>query len=238
MIGRVKAWLVDAVRLLHLSARVTAGRRYWIAPLLPLLWIAFQLFRLLIGWRTEDFVPADAQNVLIGFPLTILAIGLGVRIIAGEMDFRTLEIAYTVPGGTHRVWLAKLSAALLLLIAAEALLALASFLFCTGFPPGALYGALQAAVFYMVLATGFSALFKGEAVGALMACVVLAINLPFQGGLPMASPFYNAEARFNLDAADLLAETIRNRIGYALVIAAITALSFGRAEQRERVLGG
>lgn len=238
MIGRVKAWLADAVRLLHLSARVTAGRRYWIAPLLPLLWIGFQLFRLLIGWRDEAFTPADAQNVLIGFPLTILAIGLGVRIIAGEMDFRTLEIAYTVPGGTHRVWLAKLSAALLLLVAAEALLALTSFLFCTGFPPGALYGALQAAVFYMILATGFSALFKGEAVGALMACVVLAINLPFQGGLPALSPFYNAAARFNLDAADVLAEMVRNRIGYALVIAVIAALSFGRAEQRERVLGG
>ena len=238
MIGRARAWLADAVRLLHLSARMTAGRRYWIAPLLPLLWIAFQLFRLLVGWREQDFVPADAQNVLIGFPLTILAIGLGVRIIAGEMDFRTLEIAYTVPGGTHRVWLAKLSAALILLVAAELLLALASFLFCTGFPPGALYGALQGAVFYMVVAMGFSALFKGEAVGALMACVVLAINLPFQGGMPMLSPFYNAEARFGVDAADLLAETIRNRVGYALVIAAIAALSFGRAEQRERVLGG
>jgi hypothetical protein len=238
MIGRAGAWLVDAVRLLHLSARMTAGRRYWIAPLLPLLWIAFQLFRLLIGWREQDFTPPDAQNVLIGFPLTILAIGLGVRIIAGEMDFRTLEIAYTVPGGAHRVWLAKLSAALVLLVAAELLLALATFLFCTGFPPGALYGALQGAVFYMVLATGFSALFKGEAAGALMACVVLAINLPFQGGMPVLSPFYNAEARVGLDAADLLAEMIRNRIGYALIIAAIAALSFGRAEQRERVLGG
>ena len=238
MIGRARAWLADTLRPLHLSARMTAGRRYWIAPLLPLLWIVFQLFRLLIGWRETDFTPPDAQNVLIGFPLTVLAIGLGVRIIAGEMDFRTLEIAYTVPGGTHRVWLAKLSSALLLLVAAELLLALASFLFCTGFPLGALYGALQGAVFYMVLATGFSALFKGEAVGALMACVVLAINLPFQGGMPMLSPFYNAEARFGVDAADILAETIRNRIGYALLIAAIAALSFGRAEQRERVLGG
>ena len=58
----------------------------WIAPLLPLIWIAFQLFRLLVRWRETDFTPPDAQNVLIGFPLTVLAIGLGVRIIAGEMD--------------------------------------------------------------------------------------------------------------------------------------------------------
>ena len=65
-----------------------------------------------------------------------------------------------------------------------------------------------------------------------------AINLPFQGGLPALSPFYNAAARFNLDAADVLAEMVRNRIGYALVIVVIAALSFGRAEQRERVLGG
>ena len=108
--------LSDAWRLLLLSARMIAGRRFWIAPLLPLLWTAFQLFRLVIGWREEAYTPVDAQNVLIGFPLTVLGIIFGMRIIAGEIDRRTLEIAYTVPGGTHRVWLAKLLAAFLLLL--------------------------------------------------------------------------------------------------------------------------
>jgi hypothetical protein len=240
MIGRLKHRLSEGVRLLHLSCRMVAGRRYWIAPLLPLLWIAFQIVRLLVGWREVDYGAADAQNILIGFPLTVLAVGLGVRIIAGEMNLRTLEIAYTVPGGTHRVWIAKLLSGTLLLLAAEALLGLATFVFCTGFPIDAFYGALQAALFYMVLSMGFSALFKGEAVGALLAIVVMCVNFPIQQGVPVISPFYNPEARFftNLDEADILAQTVRNRIGYALVIAAIAALSFGRAESREKILSG
>jgi hypothetical protein len=167
----------------------------------------------------------------------ILGIGFGVRIIAGEMDFRTLEIAYTVPGGAHRVWLAKLFSATLLLVAAEALLALAT-LTLTDYPLSALYGALQAAIFYMVLAMAFSALFKGEAVGALMTVVVLLINFPIQGGNLVISPFFNPENLALLDEADILAKTVRNRIGYLLVIAAIAALSFGRAESREKILGG
>jgi hypothetical protein len=237
MIGRIKDRLVDGARLLHLSCKMVAGRKYWIAPLLPLLWIAFQLFGLLIRWRPNDFMAAEAQNLLIGFPLTVLALGFGVRIIAGEIDSRTLEIAYTVPGGAHRVWLAKLASATLLLVAAEALLALAT-LTLTSYPVGALYGALQGAVFYMVLAMAFSALFKGEAVGALLTVVVLLVNFVMQQGLPVLSPFFNPESLAHLDAADVLAMGVRNHIGYLLIIAAIMALSFGRAESREKILGG
>jgi hypothetical protein len=238
MISRIIDRILDLVRLLHLSCRFVAGRKYWIAPLLPLLWIAFQLFRLMIRWRPNDYLAADVQNILIGFPLTVLGIGFGVRIIAGEMDFRTLEIAYTVPGGTHRVWLAKLASASLLLIVAEALLALATLLFVTDYPLGALYGALQGALFYMVLAMAFSALFKGEAVGALLTVVVLMVNLPLHGAVPAISPFFNPETQTFLDEADVLAKSVRNRIGYLLVMAAIAALSFGRAESREKILGG
>jgi ABC-type transport system involved in multi-copper enzyme maturation permease subunit len=237
MIGGIKDRLVDGVRLLHLSSRMVAGRKYWIAPLLPLLWIAFQIFAVSVGMRATDFGPADAQNTLIGFPLTILGIGFGVRIIAGELDSRTLEIAYTVPGGAHRVWLVKLASASLLLVAAEVLLAPAAITL-TNYPPGALYGALQGAVFYMVLAMAFSALFKGEAVGALLAVVVLLINFVLQAAVPVISPFFNPENLNNLDEADVLAQSVRNHIGYLLVIAAITALSFGRAESREKILGG
>jgi hypothetical protein len=237
MIGRLKGKLVDGVRLLHLSCRMVAGRKYWIAPLLPLLWTIFQIIWLSIGAYDSGFVPADAQNTLIGFPLAILGIGFGVRIIAGEMDSRTLEIAYTVPGGAHRVWLAKLVSATLLLIAAEALLAL-STLTLTDYPLGALYGALQAAIFYMVLAMAFSVLLKGEAAGALVTVVVLLVNLPIQGAIPSISPFFNPETLFRLDEADVLARTVRNRIGYMLVIAAVALLAFGRAESREKILGG
>lgn len=227
----------DHLQLLRHAARMIGGRRFWIAPLLPLLWIGFQIFRAVVEWE-EPYYPVDAQTLLIGFPLTVLGIGLGVRIIAGEIDRRTLEIAYTVPGGTHRVWLAKLTAAMLLLVVAEGLLALAAWLFCTSFPPGALYGALQSAVFYMVLSMALSALFKGEATGALASVLILVLNFPFQGANARISPFWNPARLDNFDPSDVLAWTTQNRIGMLLAICAIAALGFARAENREKILGG
>ena len=167
----------DQLRLLRLSARPIAGRRAWLAPLLPLAWPAFQITRLLTGLQPTAFSPADAQNLLVGFPLTLLGIGFGVRIIAGEIDQRTLEIAYTVPGGAHRVWIFKLLAAIGLLLVSEALLAVITFLFCTSFPLGALYGAFQGAVFYMVLAMASAAMFRSEVAGALITVAILALNV-------------------------------------------------------------
>ena len=228
----------DQLLLLRLAARQVAGRHYWIAALLPLVWIGFQVLRLVVGWRPVSYGPAEAQTILIGFPLTILAIGLGGRIIAGEIDRRTLEIAYTVPGGTHRVWLIKLLAASLLLAASDLLMGLAAWLFCTSFPPAALYGAFQSAVFYMVLSMGLAALAKSEAAGALLVTVVLVVNLFIHQGLPRISPFFNPASRPDDDPAQLLAWTVQNRVGFLLVVAALVALSFGRAEQRERLLGG
>ncbi len=47
--------LRSLVRLVALSALLIGGRRFWLAPLLPLLWPAFQAFRLLVGWRQIAF---------------------------------------------------------------------------------------------------------------------------------------------------------------------------------------
>ena len=80
------------LRLVHLSAMLIGGRRFWMAVILPLIWPAFQAFRLLVGWRQIAFAEASAQNTLIGLPLIVLAIGLGVRIIAGEMDLSFASI--------------------------------------------------------------------------------------------------------------------------------------------------
>ena len=44
-----------------------------------LIWLGFQLFRLLVGWRPQAFDPDEAQGILIGFPLVVLGIGLGIR---------------------------------------------------------------------------------------------------------------------------------------------------------------
>jgi ABC-type transport system involved in multi-copper enzyme maturation permease subunit len=230
--------LSDRLRLIRASLRLIAGRRYWISILIPLVWIGFQVFRVVVNWRPEGYNPGDAQTILIGFPLTVLGIAFGLRIIAGEIDHRTLEIAYTVPGGTHRVWIAKLGAALVLLIVAEALLALATWAFCTGFPPSALYGALQAAVFYMVLSMALAALLRSEAGGALLVLIPLGLNFFLQAGNVRISPFWNPERISDPDPAELFGWAVQNRVGFLLAIAAITAMAFARAERREKLLGG
>ena len=240
MKDRLPARLADSLRLIRISAHLVAGRRFWVAPLLPVLWPAFQAVRLLVGWEQESFTAVSAQNALIGLPLTVLAIGFGVRIIANEIDRRTLEIAYTVPGGCHRVWLAKLAASVLMLMASEALLAVFTFVLLTDFPLSALYGALQAAVFYMVTAMAFAVLFKSEITGAMCTVAALAFNglISAPGGNQMrVSPFFNPLAIEGTRAPDLLAWILQNRIGFVLVVAAITALAFARAERREKMLG-
>lgn len=232
---------MDWARLVRLSARLVAGRRFWIAPLLPLAWPVLQVLFVAMNARQASFSPAEAQGNMIGLPLTMLGIGLGVRIIAGDIDRRTLEIAYTVPGGAHRVWLAKLAASFLLLVTAEIPLALVTWIFFTEFPPGALYGALQAAFFYTVLAMAFSALSKSEAAGAMITVLVLTLNgfvSGFGGNQMRISPFWNPEALAGSDPAEVLAWTVQNRIGFVLAIVVVVALAIGRAEQRERVLGG
>ena len=225
--------------LYWLAAVAVAGRRFWLLVLLPLLWLAALAVATLVGIRDDDFAPAAAQTTLIGAPLVALAVFFGLRVIAGEIDGGSLEIAYTVPGGCERVWRAKLLGALLMLTLAEALLALATWAFFTTFPAGALYGALQAAVFYLVLAMAMATLFRSEVAGAMATAVVLGLNymLANVGQMPV-SPFWNPLAVDSEDPAYVLARTVQNRIGMALVITAIASLAFMRANRRERMLSG
>jgi len=236
MSARTRA--ADGLRLAAHAARLVGGRRYWIAPLLPLLWLAFHVLRVRFAPDAETPTGADAQGFLLGVPLIVLATGLGARVIAGEIDQRTLEIAFTVPGGAHRVWLAKLAAAAALLAAALAPLALGTWLFLTAFPAGALYGAYQAALFYLVTAMGLAALLKSEASGALGVAAVGLLNFMAQAGNLRVSPLFNPARLVHEDPREVLAWTVQNRIGVALAILAIALLSFGRAERRESMLGG
>lgn len=237
--GAAAQRLVDGVQLLKLSLRWQLGRRAWLAPALALGWPAYQALSVLAGWTDGRFAAADAQNFLIGLPLIVIAIGLGVRIIAGEIEQRTLEVTYTVPGGARRVWLSKLLAAALVLLVAGAALAVVTAAFFTSYPLLALYGALQGAVFYLVLATGLGALLKSEITAALVTAMVLFFN-GFLSGFGNVqrrwSPLFNPFGVADANASDLLAWTIQNRIGVALLILAIVALSCVRAERREQLL--
>jgi hypothetical protein len=237
----LRSRLRDGVRTLDLAARLLLGRRWWIAIPLPLVWLAWQALQLVVGWREEGFGPVDVQTVLVGMPLLVLAIGLGIRVIAGEMDRRTLEIAWTIPGGSHRMWLVKLAAAAFVLAAAELLLAVVVWAFFTEVTVGALWGAYQGALVYLALATWLAALFKSEATGAMASAAVLVFNGLFTGfgdAQRRLSPLFNPLAVDDIAVSDLVAWTVQNRVGWALGIAALVALALIRAERREVLLSG
>ncbi len=228
------------IGVLRLSAVLLAGRRYWLLPFLPLVWLTIQAALLLAGRPTLE--PAAAQNTLIGVPVAVLAIFLGGRTITGELDEHSLEIAYTVPGGAHRVWLSKLAAAILILLSSMILMAAVSFAFFTSFPVlQSLYGAGQGVVFYLVAAMGFATLFRSEVAGTLATIGLLGLNglITSFGAIQFRiSPLWNPLAIEDADAARMLAMSVQNRIGIALAIVAIVALTFARAERREKMLGG
>jgi hypothetical protein len=235
----MKTRFVDTLMLLWLSLRLQLGKRFWAVPILVLAWPAFQAIALVAGWTGGGFEPENAQNLLIGVPLVVLAIGLGVRIIAGEIEQRTLEVTYTVPGGAKRVWIAKILAAVLVLVVAEALLAIVAAAFFVPFPLMALYGALQAAVVYLALSMGLGALLKSEITAVLVVSVVLLMNGLMTGFGEIQtrlSPFFNPAAVDVENQAELLAWTIQNRIGMALLVLALIALACVRAERREELL--
>ena len=223
--------------LFRLAGLAIAGHWVWLLIFLPLVWLAARALETLIS-PSGPFEPVNAQVGLMGIPMAILAVILGLRIIAGEMDGRSLEIAYTVPGGCQRVWWAKLAASALILIAAEALLALVTYFLFTKFNLVALYGALQGAVFYLALSMAFAALFRSEVAGAMATAAVLVFDLLILGNGTRASPFWNPLAVQNPDPAAILAMAVQNRIGVPIVIALIIGLAFMRANRRERMLGG
>jgi hypothetical protein len=237
MMRKLARILANTAMLLRLSLRLQLGRWVWLVPALALLWPLYHALTVLAGWRR--FEAADAQNGLIGIPLAVLAIGLGVRIVAAEIEQGTLEVAYTVPGGARRVWIAKLGAAGVPLLGAGLLLAMIAAAFFTRFSPSSFYGALQGAAFYLVLAAGLGALLRNEITAALVASVALGLNgfLTGFGNAPSRwSPLFNPLVVKDTSEAEIFAWTVQNRIGFAFLIASLVTLMCARAESRERLL--
>ena len=171
--------------------------------------------------------------------MALLGIFLGIRVIAGEIDDRSLELAYTVPGGSERLWRIKLIAAVTMLLVMEATLALVTVTWITGFPLGALYGAFQAGCFYLVLSLSLATLFRSQIGGGVFTVILLGINgvlTGFGNAQLRGSPFFNPYVIVGADSTDLLAWTVQNRIGMLLLMAGILSLAFMRANRRERML--
>lgn len=225
--------------LLKISLRMVVGRRPWLALLVILLWPGFQALRMAMGWQETAFSASSVQTTLIGFPLMILAIGLGVRIIAAELENRTLEISYTIPGGAARAWTAKLLAAAGLLLACELLLSLCCETLFLPVGLSAFYGAFQESIFYLVVGMALAVWSRSQITGLMLSTLVFVMNffLTGFGSHPMrVSPTFNPMALRHLSPQDVLAFTVQNRIGMALLIVAIVSLSFSRAQRRERML--
>lgn len=230
--------LVARMDLLRLAGLAIAGHWVWLLILLPLLWLAARALMAAIS-PTGGFDPVDAQVGLMGIPLAALAIILGLRIIAGEMDGRSLEIAYTVPGGCERVWWSKLAAGALILLIAALLVGVVTYYWFTEYPLITLYGTLQGAVFYLVMSMALATLFKSEVAGAMATVAVLAVDLLILGSNGVrASPFWNPLAATDTDPETILAMTVQNRLGIPIFIALVIGLAFMRANRRERMLGG
>ena len=222
--------------LLRLVLVMMAGRRYWLLPLLPLAWLVFLQLELFSFFNVS---PEAVQGLVLGVPMSLLGIFLGIRVIAGEIDDRSLELAYTVPGGSERLWRIKLIAAVTMLLVMEATLALVTVTLITAFPLGALYGAFQAACFYLVLSLSLATLFRSQIGGGVFTVILLGINgaLTGFGNVQLrGSPFFNPYVIVGADSTDLLAWTVQNRVGMLLLMAGILSLAFMRANRRERML--
>lgn len=225
--------LINWILLMKLSLKIQLGRKYWWIFIAVLLWPGLQALLLVIGLR-ENVTTADSQNLLVGFPLYCIAIGMGIKIIAYEVEKRTLEVCYTIPNGAKSVWLSKLTAAIFIIIFTEVLLVTITSILFTSVPASSIYGALQGSIFYLVISMWFGAILKSELMAAMCSLVVFFLNLTFISG--RLSPLFNP-LHFNETPSELLNSwIIQNYLGFALLIVIIISISFAVAEQREKLL--
>ena len=229
-----KEKVLDNLSFFLLCLRQQYGRRFLLIPLIVLVWPIYNLV-LLFESGQVSFSASDAQNELIGLPIYLLSIGLGVGIIAKEIEKRTLEVAYTIPGSAQRLWVLKLLAASAIIVLSEMLLAVITYLFFTDFSFGVLYRVFQGALFFLVVSIAFGALMRNElAAGLMSALILIAIFPSFHD--KRWSPLFDPTS---IDASELSQTVpwlIQNHIGIGLLILGVLSLAFYRAERREVLL--
>ena len=220
-----------------------AGHFFWIWPLvLAVIWLSvYTVLEHDAINVINSITVSDVQNRLLGMPLAILGSVLGLRIIAGEINARTIEIIYTVPGGANRVWTIKLLAAISMIVITELALALYTWFYFTDFPIEILLGAFLTATFFLVISMGFSALFRSEVSGAIVAALIFFVSLLMLQGrgneqLKQWLPFFNPYASNIDESVNVLTLTFQNRIAYALLILGIICLAYMRGARREKLL--
>lgn len=158
--------------LMLLCLKQQYGRKFLLLPFATLPWLVYKFVMLLESGQLE-YRAINAQNELIGLPLCLLAIWLGIGIVAREIEACTLETTYTLAHEARLLWYMKLFCAGIILLLSEALLALVSYAVFTDFPISLLYRSMQSAVFFLVLAMGLGALFRNQIVAAMVSIAVL-----------------------------------------------------------------
>ena len=236
----VLAEIADVLRWMHLSIVLLAGRGAWGLPCVPLAWLVARMTPVWLGWRSPHFTPDEAQVGLIGLPLVVLGILLGARVIAGEVEQRRIEVAYSVPRAAARTCAAKLAGASVLITGSAVLLGIVTHLWFTPCSVYTIYGALQGALFYTMLSMAAAVLLHSEVAGAMVATAMLGLNgliTGFGSAQLRLSPLWNPTG---IEAAqsDVLAWTIQNRTLVLLVSATLLWVAFAAANERERVLRG
>jgi len=224
----------DLIAMLFLCLKQQLGSRFMFVPLAVLIWPIYQAVRLLES-QQNLFTSADVQNNLLGLPIYLLAIGLGIGIIAKEIERGTLEVVYTIPGGAQKIWLLKLAGAALIIIIAELLLAVITSMLFTSFPISVLYRTFQAAVFFLVLSMGAGALFRSELAAGMFSAAVLFTILPrfsHNRWSPLFDPLHPGVGNI----VDIVAWSVQNHIGIGLLIIVLIVVTFKRAERRELLL--
>lgn len=230
--------LIDRKPIVLLSIRQQLGRRYWLLPIIVLAWpLLFGTLNFLFG-ATINVGPDEVQNVLIGFPLYFLALGLGSGIITNEIEQRTLEVTYTIPGGASRVWLMKLASAAFLLLFSELIMAVATWMVFTHFSLSILPGAFRAAIFVLVVAMALGALLKNEMFAAIITAGLgfFVLILTLEEGIGRWSPFFDPSLHPEASPAEIIAWSVQNYIGFSLLTLVIASLAFSRMERREQLL--
>lgn len=225
------------LEMYRLAATSLAGKRFWLILLVAPVYLLCRW--VLHYFRFNEIHYTEIQGDILALPMVLIAIVLGLRLIAGEISGRTLEIIYTVPGGCERVWWSKLIAAFLILLPLEIILAIGGWFIFEPFPLFMLYGAMQAAVFYLLAAMGFAVLFRSEVGGGIAVFALLMFNgliTGFGENQLVVSPFFNPWMIEDAEFDQLLASSVRNRIAFVIAALIILLLTFMRSNRREKLL--
>lgn len=222
--------------MILLCLKKQLGHYYWLTPLVVMIWPTGLALLALFDITPVSVNHSSVQNWLIGFPLNLLAIGIGIGIIADEIEKQTLEVTYTIPGGTRRIWLYSILACLLILVAATILLSLSCYLFISGLPSGGeFFRGFQGAVFFLIWAMALGCFFRSKLVASLLSLLTYA-GLIFVNFDTRWSPLFNPASVASNAGEEVHIWMIQNHVGVTVLLGLLLVLSFARVDRVELML--